>query len=83
MSRNVPRWLQSVYDGYVGPDAHHNDTILVLAHARTVMDNVEAASKEASYLVAWLSRNRERFGLADPVLRPARHRQDRMRAKPG
>jgi SpoVK/Ycf46/Vps4 family AAA+-type ATPase len=60
-----------------GPDTYHNDTMLVLAYARNVMVNVEAASKEASCFVAWLSRNRERFGLAEALFVESDNARDR------
>jgi SpoVK/Ycf46/Vps4 family AAA+-type ATPase len=51
----------------VHADTYHDDALMLLGYARNVMHAVEAASKEASALVTWLSRNRERFGMADSL----------------
>jgi SpoVK/Ycf46/Vps4 family AAA+-type ATPase len=51
----------------VHADIYQDDALMLLSYARNVMHAVEAASKEAACLVAWLSRNRERFGMPDSL----------------
>jgi SpoVK/Ycf46/Vps4 family AAA+-type ATPase len=48
-------------------DIYNNDARMLLGYARNVLHAVEAASKEATSLVSWLARNRERFGIADSL----------------
>jgi SpoVK/Ycf46/Vps4 family AAA+-type ATPase len=59
----MPSYLKTIAQ----PDASRDDAVLLLDYARNAMHGVEAASKEAATLVAWLSRARERFGLADAL----------------
>jgi hypothetical protein len=51
----------------VHTDIYQDNALMLLSYARNVMHAVEAASKEAACLVAWLSRNRERFGMPDSL----------------
>jgi SpoVK/Ycf46/Vps4 family AAA+-type ATPase len=60
-------------------DTYNSDAVMLLGYARTAMHAVEAASKEAASVVTWLSRNRERFGLADSLFTEA----DKQREESG
>jgi SpoVK/Ycf46/Vps4 family AAA+-type ATPase len=62
-------------------DIYHDDARLLLGYARNVMRAVEAASKEAASIAAWLSRNRERFGMPDSLFTEADRESDEAGAK--
>ncbi len=70
MSRNRTRSLP-LFLKTMGDSETYQEDALLLGYARNVMQAVEAASKEAAALVAWLSMNRERFGLADDLFTEA------------
>jgi SpoVK/Ycf46/Vps4 family AAA+-type ATPase len=65
----------------VSSDTYNNDALMLLGYARNAMHAVEAASREAASLVAWLSRNRERFGIADSLFPEAEKERDEYGAK--
>ncbi len=67
MSRSYPRSLPNYVKTMVHADIYQEDALMLLSYARNVMHAVEAASKEAACLVAWLSRNRERFSMPDSL----------------
>jgi SpoVK/Ycf46/Vps4 family AAA+-type ATPase len=51
----------------VHDDTYHEDALMLLSYARNAMHAVEAASKEADTIVAWLSGYRERFDIPDSL----------------
>jgi SpoVK/Ycf46/Vps4 family AAA+-type ATPase len=65
----------------VSSDTYNNDARILLGYAKNAMHAVEAASREAASLVAWLSRNRERFGIADSLFPEAEKERDEYGAK--
>jgi SpoVK/Ycf46/Vps4 family AAA+-type ATPase len=67
MSRSYPRSLPNYVKTMVHTDIYQDNALMLLSYARNVMHAVEAASKEAACLIAWLSRNRERFGMPDSL----------------
>lgn len=81
MSRKYRRSLSSFVETMVSSDTYNNDALMLLGYARNAMHAVEAASREAASLVAWLSRNRERFGIADSLFPDAEKERDEYGAK--
>jgi SpoVK/Ycf46/Vps4 family AAA+-type ATPase len=67
MTQAYPQTLPDYVKRLGQTNAPHNNARIVLGFARNVMHAVEAASKEAACLIAWLSRNRERFALGDSL----------------
>ena len=67
MSRSQPRPLPSFLKSMLQADIYNSDARMLIGYARNVLHAVEAASKEAGALVTWLSRNRERLGIADSL----------------
>ncbi len=67
MGRSYPRSLPNYVKIMAHADAYHDDALMLLSYARNAMHAVEAASKEADAIVAWLSGHRERFGMPDTL----------------
>lgn len=81
MSRNRSRSLPSFVKAMGQPDIYHEDALMLLGYAHNVMQAVEAASKEAATIVAWLSRTRERFGMPDALFTEADSDSEENEAK--
>ncbi len=79
MSRKYRRSMSSLIETMAFSNTYNSDAVMLLGYARTAMHAVEAASKEAASIFTWLSRNRERFGLADSLFTEA----DKQREESG
>jgi len=83
MSADPPSSLPTLLKALGQQDIYHDDARLLLGYARNVMLAVEAASKEATAVAAWLARNHERFCLPGALFTEADGERDQRPAKAG
>jgi len=81
MDRGYPHALPSVASATGQPDVPYDDARMLLGYARKIMQTLEASSHEATALVAWLSRNRERLSLPDSLFTEEDNEREKNRLK--